>query len=126
MLDSQCPFKKYSIYPLTIVLGYVGYITYKKYSSEELPTKNYIAGGLSPINIDCDELRNTVEAFLSKYHDYTDEFSIIDGTQQVVAGIKYSLRIKKNEDSDALVINFIHRPWLEDTEIFQNLDDTPN
>jgi len=122
MLESPCPYKKYAIYPITLVVGYIGYIAYKKYTAEETPKKNYIAGGLSPINIDCEELKKTVQTFLSKYHDYTDDFTLIYGTQQVVAGIKYTLHVKKKEDSEILILNFIHRPWLEENEVFQNLD----
>ena len=122
MFESPCPYKKYSIYPLTIVLGYIGYIAYKKFTVEDTPKKNYIAGGVSPISIDCDELKKTVQSFLAKHHDYTDDFTLIYGTQQVVAGIKYTLHVKKNEDSEILILNFIHRPWLEDNEVFQNLD----
>ena len=124
MFESSCPYKKYAIYPITLALGYIGFIAYKKYTVESTPKKNYIAGGVSAINIDCEELKKTVETFLDKYHDYKDEFTLIYGTQQVVAGIKYNLHVKKKEDSEILILNFIHRPWLEESEVFQNLDHT--
>ena len=69
MFESQCPYKKYAIYPITLAVGYIGYISYKKYTAEETPKKNYIAGGVSPISIDCDELKKTVQTFLAKYHN---------------------------------------------------------
>ena len=123
MLDSPCRYKQYSIYSLTIMIGYIGYTVYKKYISCNIPKKNYIAGGVSPINIECEKLKKTVQTFLTIYYDYTDNFTFLYGTQQVVNGIKYNINIE-NKDNKVIVLNFIHRPWLEGSEIFENLDNT--
>ena len=41
----------------------------------------------------------------------------------MVNGIKYNINIE-NKDNKVIVLNFIHRPWLEGSEIFENLDNT--
>jgi hypothetical protein len=121
MIESYCPFKKNYIYPLAIVVGYIGYVLYKKYNTGVETKKNYIAGGISTVDIKCNELNKIIKNFLNKHHEYKDNFKIIKGTQQVVAGIKYNITIEKQNKKE-IIINFVYRPWLNDNEIFQNLD----
>ena len=125
MNETQCYFKKYYMYPLSFAVGYIGFILYKKYDNNKYqkPIKNYIAGGLSEINTECNELKDTVKSFLKKSYNYEDDFIILGGTQQVVAGIKYNMKIQK-KNSEELDLHFIHRPWLDEKDIFHNLDDT--
>jgi hypothetical protein len=144
-MNNFCIYKSNCIYPFTIIVGYIGYILYNKYKIEydgagdydvggdgyddwtadddsDNDKKNYIAGGISDIDIKCGDLNSTVGDFLKKYHDYEDKFVIIGGTQQVVSGIKYKCEIEY-KDTEKIMVSFIHRPWLEDDKIFTNLDD---
>ena len=111
-------FKNNYVIPLSLLVGYIGYSYYKLSNNKK--NNKFICGAINNIDNNDTNLKEIITEFLLKYHNYEGNYEILSAQSQVVAGIKYTVEIKKEGEEDSNTYTFVYKVWEE--EKFHILD----
>lgn len=104
------------VIPLSVLVGYVGYVGYSYYRTicNNVSKNKYICGAVNEIDNNDKDLKEIVTEFLLKHHNYDGNYEILLAKSQVVAGIKYTVEIKKEGQEDSNTYTFVYKVWEEE------------
>ena len=111
-------FKEINLLSFILMISSLGFLYYHSGVNKKKEIK-YIAGAVKTIEKEDKELELIIKEYLNKYHNFDGKFEIISAQTQIVAGIKYMVKIKKEGKENIENLEFIYKAWEKNFEFTQ-------